>query len=95
MKMSFQVFYTDRSGRVSSNPLLDQLPSYQSLLYRRKSSSGGSKRRGSSRLRPGSSGSGKWGVSTFRRREEKPKGQTEQKAIRELAKPMAEKRIDK
>uniref|UniRef100_A0A669CUU7 Transmembrane channel-like protein n=1 Tax=Oreochromis niloticus TaxID=8128 RepID=A0A669CUU7_ORENI len=26
----------DHSGRISSNPLLDQLPSYQSLLYRRK-----------------------------------------------------------
>ncbi|KAF3843974.1 hypothetical protein F7725_016022 [Dissostichus mawsoni] len=55
------VFYTDRSGRVSSNPLLDQLPSYQSLLYRRKSSTAGTKRRSSSRGRIGSSGSGKWG----------------------------------
>lgn len=46
-------------------------------------------------MRPGSSGSGKWGVSTFSRQEEKQKGQMEQKAIRELAKPMAEKRRDK
>nr|XP_020498466.1 LOW QUALITY PROTEIN: nodal modulator 1-like [Labrus bergylta] len=87
------VFYTDRSGRVTSNPLLDQLPSYQSLLYRRKSSlTAGSKRRGSSRSRLGSSGSGKWGISTFKRREEKLKSPTEQRPIRELAKTMAEKR---
>uniref|UniRef100_A0A3B3ZVZ5 Transmembrane channel-like protein n=1 Tax=Periophthalmus magnuspinnatus TaxID=409849 RepID=A0A3B3ZVZ5_9GOBI len=58
--LPFAVFFTDRSGRVTSNPLLDQLPSYQSLLYRRKSSSSGSKRRSSSRGRMGSSGSGKW-----------------------------------
>lgn len=88
------VFYTDRSGRVSSNPLLDQLPSYQSLLYRRKSSSGGTKRRGSSRTRLGSSGSGKWGASTISRHEEKQKSQTEQRPIRELTKSMAEKRRD-
>ncbi|TKS69140.1 Transmembrane channel-like protein 7 [Collichthys lucidus] len=86
------VFFTDRSGRGSSNPLLDQLPSYQSLLYRRKSSIAGTKRRNSSRGRLGSSGSGKWGVSTVSRQEEKQKGQTEQKPIQELAKPMAEKR---
>ncbi|XP_040003250.1 transmembrane channel-like protein 7 [Xiphias gladius] len=89
------VFYTDHSGRVTSNPLLDQLPSYQSLLYRRKSSTGGTKRRSSSRARLGSSGSGKWGVSTVSRQEEKHKGQTEQRPIRELTKTMAEKRRDK
>nr|XP_046260868.1 transmembrane channel-like protein 7 isoform X1 [Scatophagus argus] len=88
------VFYTDRSGRVTSNPLLDQLPSYQSLLYRRKSSTVGTKRRGSSRTRLGSSGSGKWGVSTVSRQEEKQKSQMEQRPIRELPKPMAEKRRD-
>lgn len=91
----FQVFYTDRSGRVSSNPLLDQLPSYQSLLYRRKSSTAGTKRRSSSRGRIGSSGSGKWGVGTISRREEKPKSQTEERPIRELPRTMAEKRRDK
>ena len=91
----FPVFYTDHSGRVNSNPLLDQLPSYQSLLYRRKSSSAGTKRRNSSRARIGSSGSGKWGLSTIsNRHEEKQKNQTEQKPIRELAKPMTEKRRD-
>ncbi|XP_071360228.1 transmembrane channel-like protein 7 [Trachinotus anak] len=89
------VFFTDRSGRVSSNPLLDQLPSYQSLLYRRKSSNGGTKRRSSSRGRLSSSGSGKWGMNTVNRHEEKQKGQTEQRPIRELAKTMSEKRRDK
>ncbi|XP_044044992.1 transmembrane channel-like protein 7 [Siniperca chuatsi] len=89
------VFYTDRSGRVTSNPLLDQLPSYQSLLYRRKSSTGGTKRRSSSRARLGSSGSGKWAVSTVSRHEEKQKNQMEQRPIRELAKTMVEKRRDK
>lgn len=89
------MFYTDRSGRVSSNPLLDQLPSYQSLLYRRKLSTGGTKRRSSSRARVGSSGSGKWAVSTVSRHEEKPKSQTDERPIRELAKTMAEKRRDK
>ncbi|XP_056227737.1 transmembrane channel-like protein 7 [Seriola aureovittata] len=89
------VFYTDRSGRVTSNPLLDQLPSYQSLLYRRKSAAGGTKRRSSTRARVSSSGSGKWGVNTVNRLEEKQKGQTEQRPIRELAKTMAEKRRDK
>ncbi|KAG7214542.1 hypothetical protein INR49_023057 [Caranx melampygus] len=88
------VFYTDRSGKVTSNPLLDQLPSYQSLLYRRKSSASGTKRRSSSRSRVGSSGSWKW-ANTINRQEEKQKGQTEQRPIRELAKTMAEKRRDK
>lgn len=84
------VFFTDRSGRVTSNPLLDQLPSYQSLLYRRKSSSSGPKRRSSSRGRLGSSGSGKWTVSTVNRHEDNQK--TEQRAIRELPKCMDDKR---
>nr|XP_020451775.1 transmembrane channel-like protein 7 [Monopterus albus] len=85
------VFYTDCSGKVTSNPLLDQLPSYQSLLYRRKSSAAGTKRRNSSRMRLGSSGSGKWASSTISRQEEK----MAQRPIRELAKTMAEKRRDK
>ncbi|XP_031609703.1 transmembrane channel-like protein 7 [Oreochromis aureus] len=89
------VFVTDHSGRISSNPLLDQLPSYQSLLYRRKSSTVGSKQRGSSRARVGSSGSGKWGINTFVRLTVKQKSQTEKRHIRELAKPMAEKRKHK
>lgn len=88
-----EVFYTDRNSPVTSNPLLDQLPSYQSLLYRRKPSAGGSKRRHSSRGRLGSSGSGKWVANTISRQEEKQK--LEVKPIRELAKPMAEKRRDK
>ncbi|XP_054634911.1 transmembrane channel-like protein 7 [Dunckerocampus dactyliophorus] len=89
------VFYTDRSGRVTSNPLLDQLPSYQSLLYRRKSQTGGTKRRNSSRAQIGSSSSGKWAVGTLSRHEEKHKSQMVHRPIRELAKTMAEKRRDK
>ncbi|KAM6940410.1 transmembrane channel-like protein 7, partial [Xenentodon cancila] len=91
----FQVFFTDHSGRITSNPLLDQLPSYQSLLYRRKSSAGGTKRRGSSRTRLGSSGSGKWAINTFSRDDDKPKRQMEQRPIRELPKSIDEKRRDK
>lgn len=91
---SFQVFFTDHSGRVTSNLLLDQLPSYQSLLYRRKSSTNGTKRRGSSRTRTGSSGSAKW-ANTINRVEEKQKSQMEQRPIRELPKTMAEKRTYK
>lgn len=87
------VFFTDRSGRVASNPLLDQLPSYQSLLYRRKSSASGSRRRSSSRARLGSSGSGKWTTNTVNRHEDNQK--IEQRAIRELPKSMTEKRRDK
>ncbi|XP_060939472.1 transmembrane channel-like protein 7 [Limanda limanda] len=89
------VFYTDRSGRVASNSLLDQLPSYQSLLYRRKSSTSTNKRKASTRTRLSSSGSGKWGVSTVSRLDEKQKAQTEQRPIRELARTMAEKRRNK
>ncbi|KAM3864561.1 transmembrane channel-like protein 7 [Diretmus argenteus] len=88
------VFYTDRSGPATINPLLDQLPSYQSLLYRRKPSTNGTKRRGSSRTRLGSSGSGKWGLNTVTRHEEKQRSQTLQKPVRELPKTMAEKRRD-
>ncbi|KAM9454041.1 transmembrane channel-like protein 7 [Clarias gariepinus] len=47
--------YSKRHAAVS-NPLLDELPSYQSLLYRRKSS-GNSKRRSSTRGRYSSVGS--------------------------------------
>lgn len=87
------VFFTDRSGRVTSNPLLDELPSYQSLLYRRKSSTSGPKRRSSSRGRIGSSSSGKWTMSTVNRHEDNQK--TEQRAIQELPKCMQDKRREK
>ncbi|XP_034043319.1 transmembrane channel-like protein 7 [Thalassophryne amazonica] len=82
------VFFTDRSAKVTSNPLLDQLPSYQSLLYRRKSSTTGTKHRNSSRTRLSSSNSGEW------KWEIKQRNQMEQRPIRELAKNMAEKRRD-
>ncbi|XP_019905338.1 transmembrane channel-like protein 7 [Esox lucius] len=90
------VFYTDRSG-IPSNLLLDQLPSYQSLLYRRKpAASGSTKRRSSSRTRSGSSNSVKFGQTTLvRQYEEKQRSPTLRRPIRELAKPMAEKRSDK
>uniref|UniRef100_A0A8C8C7J4 Transmembrane channel-like protein n=1 Tax=Oncorhynchus tshawytscha TaxID=74940 RepID=A0A8C8C7J4_ONCTS len=83
------VFHNDRLG-APRNPLLDQLPSYQSLLYRRKpSASGSNKRRGSSRTRLGSSSSGKWGQTTLaRQHEEKHRTQTLQRPVRELSKPM-------
>uniref|UniRef100_A0A146S3B0 Transmembrane channel-like protein n=1 Tax=Fundulus heteroclitus TaxID=8078 RepID=A0A146S3B0_FUNHE len=89
------VFYTDRSGRITSNPLLDELPSYQSLLYRRKQPIAGTKRRKESRGRSSLSGSGKWSVSTVNRIEERQKSQMEQRAIRELPISMAEKRRHK
>lgn len=79
---------------MASNPLLDQLPSYQSLLYRRKSSTSSTKRRGSTKGRSASTGSQKSHWNSFRKPEEKPKTQTEQRPIRERAKPMAEKRRD-
>ncbi|KAK0146110.1 Transmembrane channel-like protein 7 [Merluccius polli] len=89
------VFHTDRPGSTSVNPLLDQLPSYQSLLYRRKSSTSKPKRRGSSRNRLGSFGSGKSGVNTITKYEERQKGQTLQRPVRELPRTMAEKRTDR
>ncbi|XP_061844247.1 transmembrane channel-like protein 7 [Nerophis lumbriciformis] len=89
------VFYPDRSGRVTNNPLLYQLPSYQSLLYRRKSSTGSTKRRNSSRARIDSSNSGKWALASLSRHGEKQKSQMAQRPIRELTKTMAEKRRDR
>ncbi|CAB1344572.1 unnamed protein product [Coregonus sp. 'balchen'] len=87
---SDSVFYTDRLG-APRNPLLDQLPSYQSLLYRRKpSASGSTKRRGSSRTRVGSSNSGKWGQTTVaRQHEEKLRTQTIQRPRLEQAKDLS------
>ncbi|XP_061684865.1 transmembrane channel-like protein 7 isoform X3 [Syngnathoides biaculeatus] len=88
-------FYTDQSGKVTSNPLLDQLPSYQSLLYRRKASNTGTKRRSGSQTRLGSSGSEKWSLSTVNRYDEKQNNQVEQRPIRELPQTIAQKRRNK
>uniref|UniRef100_A0AAR2J227 Transmembrane channel-like protein n=1 Tax=Pygocentrus nattereri TaxID=42514 RepID=A0AAR2J227_PYGNA len=90
------VFCPNRSGAVS-NPLLDQLPSYQSLLYRRKSSgSNSTKRRSISRGRYGStsshSGSGR-GASL--RTEERPmpaRSVPDHRLARELPLSLEEKR---
>uniref|UniRef100_A0A4W5N575 Transmembrane channel-like protein n=1 Tax=Hucho hucho TaxID=62062 RepID=A0A4W5N575_9TELE len=73
------------------NPLLDQLPSYQSLLYRRKpSASGSTMRRGSSRTRLGSSSSWKWGQTTVaRQHEEKHRTQTLQRPRLEQARDLS------
>ncbi|XP_041134504.1 transmembrane channel-like protein 7 isoform X2 [Polyodon spathula] len=77
---------------IPSNPLLDQLPSYQSLLYRRKPSAGGSgrdRRRSTSRQRVGSSSSSRWaGFST----EARLPDPTQQRPVRELPVNMKEKR---
>ncbi|KAI5089693.1 transmembrane channel-like protein 4, partial [Silurus meridionalis] len=86
---------------VVSNPLLDQLPSYQSLLYRRKSS-GSSKRRSSSRRRYSSTGSSseagasrenrasrKW---AYERGDRTIRGATEHRPARELPWSMEQKR---
>ncbi|XP_016114940.1 transmembrane channel-like protein 7 [Sinocyclocheilus grahami] len=83
------VFFPDRRAP-ASHLLLEQLPSYQSLLYRRKSSSSGSaRRRGSGRGRQPSINSGKWV-------EQKPvHGGEELKPVRELPKSMQEKRWEK
>lgn len=94
------VFSSSRQGAVS-NPLLDQLPSYQSLLYRRKSSSG-SKKRSSTRRRYSSSSSftgsrsvgggaydAKW---AYGRRTERTFCSYEDRATRELPLCMEEKR---
>ncbi|KAM9314697.1 transmembrane channel-like protein 7 [Pholidichthys leucotaenia] len=89
------VFCPDRKVKVAINPLLDELPSYQSLLYRRKSSSDGPKRRRNSKGSQRSSGGGKWGISTFKRRSEIQHSQNEQQPIRQQPKSMAKKRQDK
>ncbi|XP_060755350.1 transmembrane channel-like protein 7 isoform X2 [Neoarius graeffei] len=99
------VFYPSRRD---TNPLLDQLPSYQSLLYRRKSS-GSSKRRSSTRGRYTSTGSSsEVGVSreagtsrgggvqdrkwTYRQEDRTIQGATEHRPARELPRNMEEKR---
>ncbi|XP_067296533.1 transmembrane channel-like protein 7 [Pseudorasbora parva] len=87
------VFFPDRRAPVS-HLLLDQLPSYQSLLYRRKSSGGGStrrwgSRRGSGRSRQLSITSGKWAEQKACHSGE------ELKPVRELPKSMQDKRREK
>lgn len=101
------VLYSSRQA-VVSNPLLDQLPSYQSLLYRRKSS-GSSKRRSITRGRYSSSGSssevgpsGEGGANrgggvqdrkwAYGRGDRTIRGATEHKPARELPWSMEEKR---
>lgn len=83
------VFSTDH--RVpSSHLLLDQLPSYQSLLYRRKSNTSGSaRRRGSGRVRQPSVISGKWLEQKIVHSGE------ELRPVRELPKSMEDKRQEK
>ncbi|XP_042562979.1 transmembrane channel-like protein 7 [Clupea harengus] len=87
------VFLPDRRGP-ACNPLLDQLPSYQSLLYRRKPSHEGSTKRRSSSQRGGRFGSlsNKW---TSARAENKQKSATLQRPVREQPKTMEEKRRDR
>ncbi|XDV17144.1 hypothetical protein PO909_016548 [Leuciscus waleckii] len=75
--------FWDRPAPVG-NLLLDQLPSYQSLLYRRKSST---RRRGSGRSRQLSIRSGKWEEQTHSGEELRP--------VRELPKSMQDKRREK
>lgn len=84
MDASDAVFFPDR--RAPAGPLLlEQLPSYQSLLYRRKSS-GSARRRGSGRGRQPSISSVKWA-------EQKPVHSGEElRPVRELPMGMQEKR---
>ncbi|RVE75734.1 hypothetical protein OJAV_G00001580 [Oryzias javanicus] len=89
------VFTIDGSERITIIPLLDQLPSYQSLLYRRKSSTIGNKRRGSSRGRFGSLSSIKSTASTINRHDDKEQGLSEGRPIRELAMSMKDKRTER
>lgn len=103
------VFLADRRGP-ASNPLLDQLPSYQSLLYRRKGPANGSastKRRSSSQRSRFGSLSERWtstGTSTTsggqksrQRRGSWAGGGTTtlQRPVREQPKCMEAKRIDR
>ncbi|KAL4624511.1 nodal modulator 1-like [Arapaima gigas] len=86
------VFYTHQHG-LSSNPLLDQLPSYQSLLYRRKSSSSSNTRRRSTMQgRFGSTSSWRW---KGEKPEERPRSPQLQRPICELPLCMEEKRRNK
>lgn len=101
------VIYSSRQ-EVVSNPLLDQLPSYQSLLYRRKSS-GSSKRRSSIRRQYSSIGSSsevgasregrasRWGgvqdrTWVYGQGDRTIRGATEHRPARELPWNMEEKR---
>lgn len=82
---------TDADRRApASHLLLDQLPSYQSLLYRRKSSASGSaRRRGSGRGRQQSLISGKWAEQKVVHSGE------DLRPVRELPKSMEDKRHEK
>lgn len=82
---------TDADRRApASHLLLDQLPSYQSLLYRRKSSASGSaRRRGSGRGRQPSLISGKWAEQKVVHSGE------DLRPVRELPKSMEDKRQEK
>lgn len=82
---------TDADRRApASHLLLDQLPSYQSLLYRRKSSASGSaRRRGSGRGRQQSLISGKWAEQKVVHSGE------DLRPVRELPKSMEDKRQEK
>lgn len=82
---------TDADRRApASHLLLDQLPSYQSLLYRRKSSASGSaRRRGSGRGRQPSLISGKWAEQKVVHSGE------DLRPVRELPKSMEDKRHEK
>ncbi|XP_063064130.1 BOS complex subunit NOMO1 [Engraulis encrasicolus] len=107
------VFLPDRRGGPPpvSNPLLDQLPSYQSLLYRRKSSSatrGGGGGGGGAGAGGAGGGGAKRRNSSLRERfgslgkwttgrsaESKQKADTLQRPVREQPKTMEEKRLDR
>ncbi|KAK2909581.1 hypothetical protein QQF64_000446 [Cirrhinus molitorella] len=89
MDASDAVFLPDQRAP-ASHLLLEQLPSYQSLLYRRKSSSSGSaRRRGSGRGRQPSVNSGKWAE------QKAVHSGDELKPVRELPKSMQDKRREK
>ncbi|XP_043114295.1 transmembrane channel-like protein 7 isoform X1 [Puntigrus tetrazona] len=89
MDASDAVFLPDRRAP-ASHLLLEQLPSYQSLLYRRKSSASGStRRRGSGRGRQPSINSGKWVE------QKSVHGGEVLKPVRELPKSMQDKRQEK
>ncbi|XP_041958584.1 LOW QUALITY PROTEIN: nodal modulator 1 [Alosa sapidissima] len=88
------VFLPDRGRGPASNPLLDQLPSYQSLLYRRKPSNaaGSTKRRNSSLRERFGSLTNRW---TAGRADNKQKTGILQRPVREQPKSMGDKRMDR
>uniref|UniRef100_A0A8C4SQP3 Transmembrane channel-like protein n=2 Tax=Erpetoichthys calabaricus TaxID=27687 RepID=A0A8C4SQP3_ERPCA len=90
MEPGSDVFQWGHGPPLLSNPLLDQLPSYQSLRYRRRLSSGSSRRKRSvSRQRMGSSSSGRWaGPDT----DDLLKTISPQRPVKELPISMSDKR---